>query len=99
MDGRIADMPLIAPASEPARASARQRRFAVITGALLVVWGLMLTPFANYPWVAVPGYLTAFGTAMLVTNSPSFLSFFDARSANHSCPCNLNSCHSTGGNG
>lgn len=84
MDGRIADMPQITPASEPARASARQRRIAGITGVLLVVWGLVLTPFANYPWVAVPGYMTAFGTAMLVTNMLLAALLFNRGAAEHS---------------
>jgi hypothetical protein len=36
--------------------------------------------------------------AMLVISRPPFFNFFDARSASHSCPCSLNSCHSTAGN-
>lgn len=68
MDGQIPAAPLVTPAAEPSGVSARQRRIAVVTSVLLVVWGVVLTPFANYPWPAVPGYMTAFGTAMIVTN-------------------------------
>ncbi|MBC7916994.1 MAG: GGDEF domain-containing protein [Rhodoferax sp.] len=68
MNGHIPALPPETPAIEPLGVPARQRRLAVITGVLLVVWGVVLTPFANYPWPAVPGYMTAFGTAMLVTN-------------------------------
>ena len=56
----------------------------MVTGVLLVVWGLVLTPFANYPWVAVPGYLTAFGTAMLVTNMLLAALLFNRGAAEHS---------------
>lgn len=68
MNEHIPAMPLVAAASEPPRVSARQSRFAFVVGTLLLVWGLVLTPFANSPWPAVPGYMTAFGTAMIVTN-------------------------------
>ncbi|APW44538.1 GGDEF domain-containing protein [Rhodoferax saidenbachensis] len=39
-----------------------------MTAAALVVWGVVMTPLANYPWPPVPGYMTAFGAAMFVTN-------------------------------
>ena len=68
MNGHIPATPLVTAASEPSGLSARQRRFAVVTGILLVVWGVALTPFANFPLPSVPGYMTAFGTAMIVTN-------------------------------
>jgi diguanylate cyclase (GGDEF)-like protein len=68
MNGRIADLPQVMPASEPPRISRRQRQWALATGGLLLVWGVVLTPFANNPWSPVPGYMTAFGTAMFVTN-------------------------------
>lgn len=66
-------LPLTLPASPlgDARAvslSAQQRRYALLIGTALVVWGVVLTPFANNPWPPVPGYMTAFCAAMLVTN-------------------------------
>lgn len=68
MDSIIAAAQEATEVSESSAVSVRQRRFAMVTGVLLVVWGVVLTPFANYPWPAVPGYMTAFGTAMIVTN-------------------------------
>jgi diguanylate cyclase (GGDEF)-like protein len=70
MNEHIPALPLAAAAaaSEPPRVSARQRRVAFVVGTLLVVWGVVLTPFANAPWLPIPGYMTAFCTAMLVIN-------------------------------
>ena len=68
MEKNSVDLPLGLPASEPPGVSGRQRQLAVVVSGLLVVWGLVLTPLANNPWSPVPGYMTAFGAAMFVTN-------------------------------
>ncbi len=61
-------MSLVAPASESSVVSGWQRRYAFLAGAVLLATGVVLTPFANNPWPPVPGYMTAFGAAMIVTN-------------------------------
>ena len=68
MSINIADQAPEAPVSSPSEVKNRQRRLAVLTSTLLVIWGIASTPFANSPWVPIPGYMTAFGTAMFVTN-------------------------------
>lgn len=45
-----------------------QWRFAIVLSVLLIAGGIALTPFANIPWMPVPGYMTAFGAAMVITN-------------------------------
>lgn len=68
MEKNNTGLPLGMSAAEPPGVSGRQRQLAVLTSVLLVVWGVVLTPFANNPWFPVPGYMTAFGAAMFVTN-------------------------------
>ena len=36
--------------------------------ALILVLGVVLTPFANYPWIPIPGFMSAFGAFMVVIN-------------------------------
>lgn len=45
-----------------------QRRIALTLVFLLIGLGLLLTPLANTPLPPLPGYMTAFGSAMLVSN-------------------------------
>jgi len=46
----------------------RQYLFALITGGVLVLAGIVATPFASVQLFPVPGYMTAFGSSMLVIN-------------------------------
>ena len=68
MSGPVPTMPPVSPVGDASAVSARQRRYAFVVGIALIAWGVVLTPFANSPWPSVPGYMTAFGAAMLVTN-------------------------------
>ncbi len=45
-----------------------QTAFAVVVSVGLVVASAVATPFANMPLQPIPGYMTAFGTAMVVVN-------------------------------
>jgi diguanylate cyclase (GGDEF)-like protein len=45
-----------------------QRRFAVSLSSLLILAGVAMTPFANASMPPIPGYMTAFGAAMLSIN-------------------------------
>ncbi len=56
----------IAPDHAPAGRS--QRRLASAVALCLGGFGLACTPFAQMPLAAVPGYMTAFGMAMLIVN-------------------------------
>ncbi len=47
---------------------AAQRRFAVGMSVFLLVAAVAMTPYANSPLPPVPGYMTAFGSAMLTIN-------------------------------
>jgi diguanylate cyclase (GGDEF)-like protein len=53
---------------EEAKVGRRQSRLAAYVAALLVVAGVIATPFANTPMLPIPGYMTAFGAAMVVVN-------------------------------
>jgi len=46
----------------------RQYTFALITGGFLVLFGIVATPFASLQMFPIPGYMTAFGSSMLVIN-------------------------------
>src|SRR5476649_1208121 len=50
------------------RVSRRQYLTAGVLGILLILIGAVSTPYANLPLLAIPGYMTAFGTAMFVIN-------------------------------
>ena len=49
-------------------ATPRTRRAAVATAAFVVLSGIFATPFANLRLLSMPGYMTAFGSAMVVVN-------------------------------
>lgn len=68
MDGHTPPLPQVTAAHAAPDVSGRQRQIALFAALFLIVWGVLLTPFANSPWLAVPGYMTAFGAAMFVTN-------------------------------
>ena len=68
MDRPNPTLPQLTAADTDSNASGLQRQFALFAALFLVVWGVLLTPIANNPWLAVPGYMTAFGAAMFVTN-------------------------------
>lgn len=46
----------------------RQYVFALVMGVLLVLIGIVATPFASLELFPIPGYMTAFGSSMLVIN-------------------------------
>lgn len=46
----------------------RQKQFALFVLLALIAAGVLLTPLANTKLMPVPGYMTAFGAAMLVSN-------------------------------
>lgn len=56
------------PEPEYRRISPAQRACAYGLGAALLFAGLLLTPFASTPMLPLPGYMAAFGTAMLIMN-------------------------------
>lgn len=68
MDAPSPALPQALPQSQAHPVSGTQRRFAMLLGIALVAFGVVITPFANSPWFPVPGYMTAFGAAMVVTN-------------------------------
>jgi diguanylate cyclase (GGDEF)-like protein len=45
-----------------------QRNCAVVLSIMLIVCGAAMTPIANQPLMHIPGYMTAFGAAMVVIN-------------------------------
>ena len=50
------------------RVTRRQYRTAWTLSFVLILVGAVATPYANLPLIAIPGYMTAFGTAMFVIN-------------------------------
>jgi signal transduction histidine kinase/CheY-like chemotaxis protein/HPt (histidine-containing phosphotransfer) domain-containing protein len=60
--------PEVQPLSGRTRATGRQRNFALSAIALLSVVTIVATPVANTKLLAIPGYMTAFGSAMIVIN-------------------------------
>jgi len=50
------------------RVGRRQYLMAGMLGILLILVGAVATPYANLPLLPIPGYMTAFGTAMFVIN-------------------------------
>ena len=63
---RIADLSLCQESSP--RIRGLQHLNAVAAAIVLALVGLVATPYANVPLIAIPGYMTAFGTAMIVIN-------------------------------
>ncbi len=62
--------PVALPSSLPRAlpVSEQQRRIAVGAAICLAIAGVVLTPLAGKPLPPMPGYMTAFGVAMLLTN-------------------------------
>ena len=58
---------VVVPADHPS-IGREQYLFAASLIALLLAGGALLTPVANHLWVAIPGYMSAFGAFMVVIN-------------------------------
>lgn len=68
---------------QEATVSRTQILFAAAIAVVLVIAGVVATPFANIPLVAAPGYVPAFGAAMLVVNLLLAAMFFTKGNIGH----------------
>jgi PAS domain S-box-containing protein len=81
-DGAVDMTPSALPQQE-ALTGITQRRFALLLSILLIGAGVAMTPFANQPLLPIPGYMTAFGAAMLAINSMLAMLLYNRGASEH----------------